>query len=88
MTDERQQIVDITAVQQEPAAVAVQEHNVIENYRDYYKLAQTICTAAIIPQAYQNKPADVAIAIDMADRMGVSPMMVMQSMFVVKGKPS
>lgn len=88
MTDERQQIVDITAVQQEPAAVAVQEHNVIDNYRDYYKLAQTICTAAIIPQAYQNKPADVAIAIDMADRMGVSPMMVMQSMFVVKGKPS
>lgn len=88
MTDERQQIVDITAVQQEPAAVAVQEHNVIENYRDYYKLAQTICTAAIIPQAYQGKPADVAIAIDMADRMGVSPMMVMQSMFVVKGKPS
>ena len=88
MTDERQQIVDITAVQQEPAAVAVQEHNVIENYRDYYKLAQTICTAAIIPQAYQNKPADIAIAIDMADRMGVSPMMVMQSMYVVKGKPS
>ena len=62
--------------------------NVIENMGRAYKLAQTMCQADIIPLAYKNKPADCMIAIDMASRMGVSPLMVMQSLYVVKGKPS
>ena len=53
-----------------------------------YKLAMLYCKADIIPKAYQNKPADCLIAIDMADRMGISPVMVMQSLYVVNGKPS
>lgn len=43
---------------------------------------------SIIPQSYQNKPQDCFVAIEMANRMGVSPMVVMQNMYVVKGKPS
>lgn len=62
--------------------------NVIEDMGRAYKLAQTMCQADIIPLAYKNKPADCMIAIDMASRMGVSPLMVMQSLYVVKGKPS
>ena len=62
--------------------------NVIEAMGRAYKLAQTMCQADIIPLAYKNKPADCMIAIDMASRMGVSPLMVMQSLYVVKGKPS
>lgn len=43
----------------------------------------------IIPtQSYQGKPQDCFIAVDMATRMNVSPMVVMQNMYVVKGKPS
>lgn len=60
----------------------------VDSFRECYKLAQTLCQAAIIPQTYRNKPADTAIAIDMASRMGVSPMMVMQNLYVVQGKPS
>ena len=41
-----------------------------------------------MPQQYQGKTEDCALAIDMAERMGVSPLMVMQSLYVVKGKPS
>lgn len=62
--------------------------NVIDNMSRAYKLAQTMCQADIIPQSYKNKPADCMIAIDMANRMSVSPLMVMQSLYVVKGKPS
>ena len=61
---------------------------IISDFRKYFKMASVLCKADIIPQAYKGKVADTAIAIDMANRMGVSPMMVMQSMFVVKGKPS
>lgn len=52
------------------------------------KVAETFSKTAIIPQAYQGKPEDCMIAIDMANRMKVSPMFVMQNLYVVKGKPS
>lgn len=60
----------------------------ISEFRECFKVAQTLCKAKIIPEAYQGKVEDTAIAIDMANRMGVSPMMVMQNLYVVKGKPS
>ena len=62
--------------------------NIVADFSRAYKLAQVISTADIIPDNYKNKAADCAIAIDMADRMRVSPMMVMQNLYVVKGKPS
>lgn len=62
--------------------------NVISDMRSAYKLAEVMCQAQVIPDAYKNKPSDCMIAIDMANRMGVSPLMVMQSLYVVKGKPS
>ena len=62
--------------------------DVIRSLQEAYQMAQVLCTSEIIPNAYRNKPADCMIAIDMASRMGISPLMVMQSLFVVKGKPS
>ena len=44
--------------------------------------------ADITPQNYQGNSPNCAIAVEMASRMGVSPMMVMQNLYVVKGKPS
>lgn len=60
----------------------------IESFRESYKLANVIAKSSLVPQQYQGRPEDCAIAIDMAERMGVSPLMVMQSLYVVKGKPS
>ena len=60
----------------------------VDDFRETYKLANALCTSSLIPQTYQGKPADCAIAIDMASRMGISPIMVMQNLYVVKGKPS
>lgn len=72
----------ISEIIQQPAA------NIVADFSRAYRLAKVIATADIIPDSYKNKPADCAIAVDMADRMGVSPMMVMQNLYVVKGKPS
>lgn len=60
----------------------------LENMMNTLKMARVYCQAGNIPDTYKNKPADCMIAIDMALRIGVSPLMVMQSMYVVKGKPS
>ena len=61
----------ISDIVQQPSA------NIVADFSRAYKLAKVIATADIIPDNYKNKPADCAIAVDMADRMGVSPMMVM-----------
>ena len=43
-------------------------------------LASKLAASDIIPQAFQKKPANVLIALDMANRLNASPMMVMQNM--------
>ena len=70
------------------AVHAVANVSVIEGMSRAYKLAQVMCQAGNIPDNYKNKPADCMIAIDMAERMNVSPMFIFQNMYVVKGKPS
>jgi hypothetical protein len=47
-----------------------------------------LAKTSLVPNAYQGKPEDCFLALEIAGRMGVSPMMVMQNMYVVKGKPS
>lgn len=75
----------------------VQEHGMMlsnnvfsdkDAFNNLYKIGQYFAASTLVPQNYQNKPMDCAIAVDMANRMGVSPMMVMQNLYVVKGKPS
>lgn len=59
-----------------------------EQFNQLLRSAQMLSQTSIIPQSYQGKPQDCFVAIEMASRMGVSPMVVMQNMYVVKGKPS
>lgn len=52
------------------------------------KMAQMLSQSSLVPQNYQGKPQDCFIAIDIASRLGCSPIYVMQNLYVVKGKPS
>lgn len=47
-----------------------------------------LSNSSLIPDAYKGKPADLMIAYDMSRRTGQSLMGVLQSLYVVKGKPS
>jgi hypothetical protein len=60
----------------------------IENFKEIYDIGKMFASSTLVPQAYQQKPMDCTIAVDMANRMNVSPMMVMQNLYVVRGKPS
>lgn len=52
-----------------------------------WRTAQALATSDIVPVAYQKKPANCLIALDMANRMNLSPMYVMQNLYIVKGNP-
>lgn len=52
------------------------------------ELAVMLAKSTIIPISYQNRPENCYVALDTASRMGVSPLMVMQNLYVIQGKPS
>ena len=58
-----------------------------ENFQKLFDIGKMFASSQLVPQNYQGKPMDCTIAVDMANRMGISPMMVMQNLYVVKGKP-
>ena len=58
-----------------------------ENFQKIFGIGKMFASSQLVPQNYQGKPMDCTIAVDMANRMGISPMMVMQNLYVVKGKP-
>lgn len=51
------------------------------------RAAQMLSQTSLVPQSYQGKPQDCFLALEIAGRMNISPMTVMQNMYVVKGKP-
>lgn len=60
----------------------------MENFKEIYDIGKMFASSTLVPQQYQGKSMDCTIAVDMANRIGVNPMFVMQNLYVVKGKPS
>ena len=52
------------------------------------KMAETFSLSTIIPKDYQGSPSNCLIALEMANRIGTSPMMVMQNLYIVNGRPA
>ena len=78
----------------ENALAAAEQSNTFDMYSNretmkfVFDTARMLSKTELVPQSYRGKPENCVIAIDMANRMGVSPMFVMQNLYVVKGKPS
>lgn len=58
------------------------------NFALLQRMATSLAASDIVPDTYKNKPANCMIALEMANRMNIAAMMVMQNMYIVKGKPS
>jgi len=50
--------------------------------------SEMLSKSNVIPVTYQHRPENCFVALDMASRMGISYMMVMQNLHVIQGKPS
>lgn len=52
--------------------------------------ALALCQSSLVPAQYRGKEnlGNVMIAMELANRIGASPLMVMQSLYIVQGKPS
>lgn len=57
------------------------------NFNNAQRMATALSKSNIIPSNYQNNLPNCIIALEMANRIKMSPIMVMQNLYVVHGNP-
>lgn len=60
----------------------------LETFEHAQRVALMLSKSSLIPKEFQNNVQNVMIALEMANRIGASPLMVMQNLYIVHGKPS
>lgn len=54
----------------------------------FMEVAKVFAVSELVPSTYRLKPANCLVALEMAHRVGVSPMAVMQNLNIINGRPS
>jgi hypothetical protein len=59
-----------------------------ESFEVAQRVAKALAQSTLVPKEYQNNVPNTLIALEMSNRIGASPLMVMQHLYIVHGKPS
>lgn len=59
-----------------------------QSFENAQRMAKALCTSDLVPDTYRGNIANTMIALELSQRVGVSPFMVMQNVNVIKGRPS
>jgi len=51
------------------------------------RVAKAFAASSLVPGQYQNNLPNCIVALEMANRMGASPLLVMQNLYIVHGNP-
>ena len=85
---------------QAPATPALSNNGIFQfgNFIEAMNAADLLARSAIVPDLYryvdsngnhnQNANANCLLALNMAQRMGYDPLMIMQNLYVIKGRPA
>lgn len=86
-----QEVITMTEAAQVPAVINAPQHNSLfldlNSFQNGQRMASLLSESKLIPSTYQKNLPDCLIALELAQRIGVSPMAVMQNTFVIHGKP-
>lgn len=72
-------------------AVATQSTHVFssaEAYENAKLMAGALSKSTLVPKEYQNNLPNCLIALEISQRIGASPLQVMQNLYIVHGRPS
>lgn len=58
-----------------------------DRFSQLQRIGNMFAQSDLVPEVFSGKPANCMVALQMAFRLGIDPMMMMQSMYIVKGKP-
>lgn len=59
-----------------------------ENFKNAMAMATQLSKSDMIPAVYKGKPENCIIALELSNRLKLSPFLVMQNMYIVQGKPA
>lgn len=60
----------------------------VEAFAEGQRMCQLLAASSLVPKEYQGNVPNVMIALEIAHRTGSSPLAVMQSLYVIQGRPS
>lgn len=85
---------------QQAAALIINESQVANNvphvpvfndkvaFEHAQRVSKMLATSSLVPKEYQGNLSNIMIALEMANRIGASPLMVMQNLNIIQGRPS
>ena len=86
---------EVAVQENNTAIVEIKDNTALANpftstasFQEMFDMAKMLASSDMVPQNYQGKPMNCLIAMEQAQRMNASPLMVMQNLYIVKGKPS
>jgi len=59
----------------------------VEGFELANRIGKAFAASTLVPQAYRENVANCIVALEMANRMQASPLMVMQNLYIVHGNP-
>lgn len=62
--------------------------NDLQGFELMQRAAKALAASTLVPVQYQNNMPNALIALEMAQRIGASPLMVMQNLYIVHGRPA
>jgi len=62
----------------------------IQAFEDAQRIAKALASSSLVPQQFQGQQglANTLVALEIAGRMGLSPLQVMQNLHIIHGRPS
>lgn len=60
----------------------------LDSFELIQRVSKAFASSDLVPKNYQGNLANCMIAMDMAQRIGANPLMVMQNLYIVHGTPS
>lgn len=86
--EEVRQEVQETAIAEVQQSVPITALTDPKQLNTLVKLAGMMSRSKLVPESFRGDPDTCFVACEMANRMNVSPLVVMQNLYVVQGKPA
>lgn len=87
---EQPQITELQIIQAKQAAefALTPAGQMVKEFEVAQRKGQMFAASTIVPEIYRNNVGNCVIALEMANRMGAVPLMVMQNLYIVHGNPA
>lgn len=78
---------DLTVVEQQPIVDAFSN---MQSFVNAQRICKLLTQSKIVPESYQGEQnlSNAMVALEMANRIGISPVAVMQNLHIIEGRPS